>query len=44
MMSAKLATLVLLKVNIFQNKGYGVKIGEYDVKLYCRCGHVTQVC
>ena len=31
MMSAKLATLVLLKINIFWNKGYGVRIFSYDV-------------
>ena len=31
MMSAKLATLYLLKINIFRNKGYECKISVYDV-------------
>ena len=30
MMSAKLATPGLLKIKIFQNKGYGVIIPDYD--------------
>ena len=40
MMSAKLATLGLLKTNVFWNKGYDVIIFVYDVptKFY----HVTQ--
>ena len=50
MMSAKLATLDLLKVNSFRNKGYDVISYIHDVanfiillKLYCRCHHVTKV-
>ena len=40
MISAKLATQGLLKVMIFQNKGYDVTIPDYDVtKMY----HVTQI-
>ena len=31
MMSAKLATLVLLKIKLFWNKGYDVKISAHDV-------------
>ena len=31
MMSAKLATPGLLKIKIFQNKGYDVTILDYDV-------------
>ena len=31
MMSAKLATLSLLKIKIFLNKGYDIIIPEYDV-------------
>ena len=31
MMSAKLATLGLLKIKLLQNKGYGVIISVYDV-------------
>ena len=31
MMSAKLATPGLLKIKIFQNKGYDVIIPDYDV-------------
>ena len=31
MMSAKLATPDLLKIKIFQNKGYDVMIPDYDV-------------
>ena len=30
MMSAKLATLGLLKINIFRNKGYDATISVYD--------------
>ena len=52
MMSAKLATLGLLKVKVFWNKGYDVKISVYDVtnKILLRdsnyitkCGCVTKV-
>ena len=41
MVSAKLATLGLLKIKIFRNKGYDVIIPDYDVikKSY----HVTQI-
>ena len=41
MMSAKLATLGLLKIKVFLNKGYDVMIPVYDVsdKFY----HVTQL-
>ena len=51
-MSANLTTLDLLKIKVFQNKGYGVVISVHDVtskifvtslKLYYRCGHVTKV-
>ena len=31
MLSAKLATPGLLKIKIFQNKGYDAKIPDYDV-------------
>ena len=31
MMSAKLVTPGLLKIKIFRDKGYGVKISDYDV-------------
>ena len=31
MMSAKLATLGLLNLEVFRNKGYGVIISVYDV-------------
>ena len=31
MISVKLATPGLLKINIFQNKGYDVTIPDYDV-------------
>ena len=31
MMSAKLATPGLLKINIFRNKGYDIIIRDYDV-------------
>ena len=44
-MSVKIATLGLLKINVFQNKGYYILISVHDVtknilsrdKLYCRC-------
>ena len=47
-MSAKLATLGLLKTKIIRNKGYHVIIPDYDItiKIYCRCCrccHVTKV-
>ena len=51
-MSTKLATLGLLKIKVFWNKGYDVIISFSDVrnnillrelKLYCRCGHVTKI-
>ena len=31
MMSAKLATLVFLKIKVFQNKGYNVTISVNDI-------------
>ena len=31
MMSAKVATLGLLKIKVFRNKGYGIIISVYDV-------------
>ena len=45
MMSVKIATLGLLKINVFQNKVYYILISVHDVtknilsrdKLYCRC-------
>ena len=51
MMSAKMATLALLKIKVFQNKGYYILTSVHDVtnkilsrdKLYCRCDHVTKV-
>ena len=51
MMSAKMTTLRLLKIKVFWNKSYDVKISVNDVnkkiimwlKLYCTCGHVTKV-
>ena len=48
MMSAKIATLGLLKITIFWNEGYDVIIYVHDVtnqilsrELYCRWAHVT---
>ena len=40
-MSAKLATLGLLKIKVFRNKGYDVKISVHDVptKFY----HLAQI-
>ena len=32
MISAKLATLGLLKIKVFWNKGYGVTISAHDIK------------
>ena len=52
MMSAKLATLGLLKIKVTWNKGYDVIIFVYDVinkilsrllKSHCRCGHMTKI-
>ena len=51
MMSAKVASLGLLKLKIFLNKGYYILTSVHDVtnktlsrdKLYCRCDHVTKV-
>ena len=46
MMSAKMATLGLLKVKAILNKGYDVIISVHDVNnkaLFCRCGHVIKV-
>ena len=41
MMSAKMATLDLLKIKVFRNKGYDVITSVYDVikKIY----HLTQI-
>ena len=52
MMSAKMATPVLLKIKVFWKKGYDVIISVHDVtnkfvsrdsKLYYRCVQVTKV-
>ena len=51
MMSAKVASLGLLKLKVFLNKGYYILTSVHDVtnktlsrdKLYCRCDHVTKV-
>ena len=51
MVSAKMATLGLLKTTVFTNKGYDVITSVDDVtkkfitlfKLHCRSGHVTKV-
>ena len=50
MMSAKLATLVIFKVNVTWSKGYDIIIPVHDVtknilmwlKWYCRC-HMTKI-
>ena len=50
MISAKSATLGLLKLNVLGNKGYKVIISVYEIinKILsrdssCRCGRVTKV-
>ena len=51
MRSGKLATLGLLKIKVFLNKGYDITISAHDVtnkilsrdSSYCRCGHVIKV-
>ena len=49
MMSAKFATPGLLKMKIFQNKGYEVIILDvtnkfyYVIQIILRCGHATKV-
>ena len=46
MMSAKLATLGLLKIKIFQSKGYHVIIPDYDVTdkiLSCSSNYIVDV-
>ena len=51
MMSAKLATLGVLKIKVFWNKDYDAIVSVHDVAsksspvtlLYCKCGHVTIV-
>ena len=51
MMSAEMATLGLLKIKVFKNKGYYIINTVPDVtnkilsreKLYCRCDQVTKV-
>ena len=40
MMLAKLATLDLLKIDVFQNKGYGVVLKVYTSS--AKCYHVNQ--
>ena len=49
-MSAKMATLDVVKITVFGNKGYDVMISAHDItkkvlrlNLYYRCGHVTKV-
>ena len=52
MLTGKLATPGVPKIEIFQNKGYDVMVSDYDItnknfiawlRLYFRCGHVTKV-
>ena len=50
MVSAKLATLDLLKINVFWSEGYDAMISVHDFtnkilspNSYCRCGHLTKV-
>ena len=47
MMSAKMATLALLKIKLFWNKGYDVIISVRDVTnkvlSHDLCGHVNKV-
>ena len=51
MMSAKMGTLGILKIKVFQNKDYYILTSVHDVtnkvlsgdKLYCRCDHATKV-
>ena len=52
MMSAKMATLGLLKMKLFWNKAYNVIISVNEVSnkilssgsnLYCRCRYMTKV-
>ena len=50
MMSAKMTTLGLLKIKVFQNKDYDVIVSVHDfiskilsrASLHCRCGPVTK--
>ena len=45
-MSAKLTTRDLLKIKIFQNKGHGVIIPDYDVTnkiLLCNSNYIVDV-
>ena len=42
-MSAKLSTPDLLKIKIFQNKGYNIKILDYDIINKTLSHHVTQI-
>ena len=49
-MSAKLATVGLLKIKAFSYKGYDVTISVHDAtkrissrQIICNCGHVTKV-
>ena len=41
MISAKIATLGLLKIKVFRNKGYDAIISVYDVST--KIFHVTQI-
>ena len=52
MMPAKMATLGLLRIKVFQNKDYDVIVsvhGDHQqnfttrIRLYCKCSHVTKV-
>ena len=46
MMSAKVATLGLLKIKVFRNKGYEVIISFHDVSnkiLSCNSNHIVDV-
>ena len=46
MMSAKMATLGLLKIEVFRNKGYDIKISVYDIinkNLSCDSNFIVDV-
>ena len=49
-MSAKIATLGLLKINVFSNNGYDIIVSVDNankniawLKFYCKCGRVTKI-
>ena len=50
-MSAKVTTLGLLKINVFKNKCYDVIVSDHDItnktseqfESYSRCSHITKV-